>query len=29
MYNVGRRTLTKFIRAFDLLLLIASFGVAA
>jgi len=29
MYSVGRRTLTKFIRGFDLLLLVASFGVAA
>src|SRR6202049_841389 len=29
MYRVGRRTLTKFIRGFDLLLLVASFAVAA
>jgi len=29
MDKVGRRTLTKFIRAFDLLLLVASFGVAS
>src|ERR1700686_2668394 len=29
MYSAGRRTLTKFTRAFDLLVLVASFGVAA